>query len=226
MSLMIFVACGGEPPHVEVVVQKQGGDVRAVEQVLHVVAGPRQLVHLGLQLGVDGLQFLVHRLHLLLGGGEFLVGGLQFLVGGLQFLVGGPEFLLRGLHLLVGGLRLAADLLEFLLQFRQPRRCGRELCGARPAALAATGAATSVKTIITKPCSGSGFVEPLDGHIHELLAAVGPDLESVQRHACLSAGALSGRRWSVRSAALRGPWRRCSSWPCRRPVPGICRSGR
>ncbi len=121
---------------------------------------------------------------------------------------------------------LVAGLLEFLLQFRQPRRCGRELSGGRPAAFASTGAATSAKTIITNPRSGSGFLEPLDGDIHALLPAVGPDLESLERHACLFAGALSGRRWRVRSAALRGPWRRCSSWPCRRPVPGICRSGR
>ena len=109
---------GGEPPDAEFLVQEQGRDVRAFEQVLHVVAGLRQLVHLGLQLGVERLEFLVQGLHLLLRGGEFLVGGLQLFIRGLQFLVGGPEFLLRGLHLFVCGPRLGADLQEFLLQSR------------------------------------------------------------------------------------------------------------
>ncbi len=117
-----------------------------------------KLVHLGLQLGVDGLEFLVQRLHLLLGGGEFLVGGLQFFVGGLHFFVGGPEFLLRGLHLFAGGLQLQADLLEFPFQFRQPGIVGRSfpMLPDPPGAFVSCGAATSVKTIITKPCNGSG----------------------------------------------------------------------
>ena len=134
-----LVRAGGEAPDMEFVVQKQGGDVRAVEQVLHVVVGPRQLVHLGLQLGVDRLQLLVQRLHLFLGGGQLLVGGLQLLVGGLQLLVGGFEFFLRGLHLLAGGLQLLAELLEFLLQLgtlalpaERLRGAGRWLC--RPGA--------------------------------------------------------------------------------------------
>ena len=118
---------------------------------------PGQIVHLGLQLGVDRLQFLVHGLHLFLGGGQFLVGGLQFLVGGLQFLVGGFEFFLRGLHLFAGGLQLLAGLL------RAPApvppawalRAGacRDSC---PAAFVSGGVATSVKTTITKPRSASG----------------------------------------------------------------------
>ena len=41
-----FCRLGSEPPHVEFLVQKQGRNVRAVEQVLHVVAGVRKLVHL------------------------------------------------------------------------------------------------------------------------------------------------------------------------------------
>ena len=85
---------GGEAPHEQVTVEEEGGEVGGVEEVLHVVAGARQLVHLGQQLLVDGLQLLVHRLHLLLGGGQLLVGGLQLLVGGLQLLVGGLELLL------------------------------------------------------------------------------------------------------------------------------------
>jgi len=52
---------GGKAPHEKRIVQKEGGDVGTVEQILHVVAGPGQLVHFGLQLMVNRLQFLVHR---------------------------------------------------------------------------------------------------------------------------------------------------------------------
>jgi len=45
MSLMNLRRLRGEPAHFQFVVQKQRRDVRAVEQVLHVVVGPGQLVH-------------------------------------------------------------------------------------------------------------------------------------------------------------------------------------
>ena len=84
----------GEAPHVEVLVEEQRGDVRAVEQVLHVALRQREIVELGLQLGIDRLQLLVHRLRFFLGGRQLLVGGLQLLVGGLQLFVGRLQFLL------------------------------------------------------------------------------------------------------------------------------------
>ena len=46
---------GGEPFDVEVLVQENGGDGRAVEQILHVVVGLGEVVQFTLQLGVDGL---------------------------------------------------------------------------------------------------------------------------------------------------------------------------
>ena len=105
----------------------------AVEQVLHVVAGLGQVVHLGLELGVDRLQLLVERLHFLLGGLQLLVGALQLLVGGLQLFVGGLEFLVRGLQLLDRGLQRLLDVLQLALQFRSlgsaaPWRRGRAVC--------------------------------------------------------------------------------------------------
>ena len=130
-----LVGPGGEAPHVELVVQEHGGDVRAVEQVLHVVVGAGQLVHLGLQLGVDRLQLLVQGLHLLLGGGQLLVGGLQFLVGGLQLLVGGLELFLGGLHLLAGGLERPRG----LAAVPAPARADLRATAARPAGLGVFG---------------------------------------------------------------------------------------
>jgi len=80
------VAC--EAAHLQLAVQEHCGDIGAVQQVLHVVAGAREVVQLGLQFGVHRLQFLVQRLHLFLRGGQFLVDGLLFFAGGLQLLVG------------------------------------------------------------------------------------------------------------------------------------------
>ncbi len=78
----------------EVVVQKHSDNLSAVEQILHVVVHPGQLIHLGLLLGVYRLQLLVHGLHLFPGGGQLFIGGLQLLIGGLQLLVGGFELFL------------------------------------------------------------------------------------------------------------------------------------
>ena len=47
------------------------------------------------------------------------------------------------------------------------------------------GAATSVKHDHHQTLQRPGFLEPLDGHIHELRPAVGADLEPVERHAFL-----------------------------------------
>jgi len=55
----------GEVPDAQVFVQEHSGDLRAVEQILHVSVETRQLVVLVVELAIDGLQLLVDRLHLL-----------------------------------------------------------------------------------------------------------------------------------------------------------------
>ena len=97
----------GESLDAQLMVHKDGAHARARQQVVHVVVGPRQIGHLGLQFGVDRGQFLVDRLQFFLGGLQFLVGGLQLLVHGLHFLVGGLELFVRGLQFLVGGLEVS-----------------------------------------------------------------------------------------------------------------------
>ena len=91
---------GREGADDHVLVQEHGGDPRALEQVPQVAVGPVQLVHLGGQLGVDGVQLLVDRLYLLLRGLQLLVAGLQLLVDRVQLLVGASQLLQRGLVLL------------------------------------------------------------------------------------------------------------------------------
>jgi hypothetical protein len=94
-----------EAPDVQVVVQEQGGNCGAVEQVRQVAVGAHQALVPVVQLGIDrlelfikrlqfllrGFQLLVRRLQLLVGRQVLLVGGLQLLIGGLQFLGIGPK---------------------------------------------------------------------------------------------------------------------------------------
>ncbi len=56
----------GEAPHAQTVIQKQRGDVGAVQQILHVVVRAREFIQSGLQFLVDRVQFFVHGLHLFL----------------------------------------------------------------------------------------------------------------------------------------------------------------
>ena len=58
----------GEPLDTELIVQKNGGIVGAVEEVLHIVVGARQVIDFSLQLRVDGGQLLVQRLQLFFRG--------------------------------------------------------------------------------------------------------------------------------------------------------------
>ena len=108
---------GGKAEDAQVQVHEDRADARARQQVVHVVAGPGQIHHLGLQLPVDGGQLLVHRLQLFLGGLQLLVGGLQLLVHRLHLLVGGLELLVGGLQLLIG--RLEVLLLDAQLLFER-----------------------------------------------------------------------------------------------------------
>ena len=96
-------------------------DAGAGQQVVHVVVGPRQIGHLGLQFGVDRGQLLVDRLQFLLGGLQLLVGGLQFFVDRLHLLVGGFELFVGGLQFLVGGLEVFFLGPQFLLERRDAR---------------------------------------------------------------------------------------------------------
>ena len=66
--------------------RKIGGDVGAVEEVLHVARWTGDQV-VAPWPGVRRsrvLQFFVEGLHFLLGGFQFFVGDLEFLVGGLE----------------------------------------------------------------------------------------------------------------------------------------------
>ena len=112
---------GGEAQDAQLMVHKDGGDAGAGQQVVHVVVGPRQVRHLGLQFGVDRGQFLIDRLQFLLGGLQFLIGGLQFLVDGLHLLVGGFELFVGGLQFLVGGLEILLLGPQFLLSAAMSR---------------------------------------------------------------------------------------------------------
>jgi len=67
---------GGEAQDAQLKVDENGADAGAGQQVVHVVVGPRQVVHFCVQFGVDRGQFLVDRLQFFLGGLEFFVGGL------------------------------------------------------------------------------------------------------------------------------------------------------
>ena len=78
---------GGESQDTQLMIHKNGGDARAGQEVVHVVVGPGQIGHLGLQFVVDRGQFFVNRLQFFLGGFELLIGGLQLFVDRLHLLV-------------------------------------------------------------------------------------------------------------------------------------------
>ena len=96
----------------QVVVEKDGGNLRGVELVLHVVGGLAQLLGFAQVLHVQVHQLLVQALHLLLIGHGLLVGALQLLIGALQLLVGTFELLQAAFHLLDGGLQAVLGVLQ------------------------------------------------------------------------------------------------------------------
>ncbi|GJE69431.1 hypothetical protein CHKEEEPN_0959 [Methylorubrum podarium] len=98
----------------QVVVEEDGGDLRAFEEVLEVAVDAAEFLHPQPELAVDGGQLLVDRLQLLLRSLQLLVGRLQLLVQRLVLLV-------RGLQLLVGALRLLGDGLQPVLVLAQLR---------------------------------------------------------------------------------------------------------
>ena len=105
-----------EPHDAQLVVDENGADAGAGQQVVHVVVDLREAEYFGLEFGVDRAELLVDRLQFLLGGLEFLVGRLQLLVDRLHLLVGRLEFLGGALKLFVGAAQVFLLGLQFALQ--------------------------------------------------------------------------------------------------------------
>jgi len=168
-QLCDFARLAGETPHAQRIVQEQGRNVRAIEQVLHVVVDVREFVHFGLQFVVDRLQFLVHGLHLFFRGGQFFVGGLEFLVGGLHFLVGGFEFFLRGLHFLANRLHFLPRHVEFAFQLRDPHAMRWQVTR-RGGAFDFGRRGHIAKDDHHHSAQGLGFTNGLNGHAFSLLS--------------------------------------------------------
>ena len=84
----------------------------------------------------------------------------------------------------MGRPRLGAHLEQILLQFRQPRVVGVGL-GQPDRRLGRLGRGHVRENDHHQPFERPGFIKLLDGHIHALLPAIGPDLESVERHSAL-----------------------------------------
>ena len=100
----------------ELLVEEQGGDARAGQEVHHIVVGAFQLVDLLLEADVDGVELLVEGLELLLGGLHLLVCGLELFVGRHDLLVGGLELVVGALQLVDGALQLLAGDLQLVRQ--------------------------------------------------------------------------------------------------------------
>ena len=94
-------------------VEKHGCDLGALEQVLQIVVGVIERLHLADKLGVDGVQLLVDGLQFLFRSLQLLVGGLHFFVDRDQLLVGGFQLLQRGLIFLEHRLQAFARLAQF-----------------------------------------------------------------------------------------------------------------
>ena len=90
---------------------------------------------------------------------------------------------MRGLHLFAGGPRLGPDLLEFLLQFREPRATDMRLGRPRRRRVG-HGFGHVGKHDQHRPLQRPRLVEPLDGDLDALRGAVVVSgLKAVERHA-------------------------------------------
>ncbi len=103
----------------EVAADDEDRQIRAHQQVDHVIVEVVQFLVAVLQLLVDGRQFLVHRLKLFLGGFQFFVRALQFFVAGKDFFVGGAQLLARRILLFDHRLQVFMRRDKLLLQARQ-----------------------------------------------------------------------------------------------------------
>jgi len=100
---------------VQFAVEKDRGNLRALEQVLQVAVQARQHFVLADHLRIDRLQLLIDRLHFLLGSFELFVRGLKFLVDRLILLVGRFHFLVGSLQFVDCGLQPLARRHQLLL---------------------------------------------------------------------------------------------------------------
>ena len=97
-------------------IEEDSGNLRALQQVLHVAVEARQLLILGAELAVDRLQLLVDGLHLLLRRLELLVRGLKLFVDGLKLLGRRLHIFDAHFQLIAGGLQLRLGAVQFALQ--------------------------------------------------------------------------------------------------------------
>ena len=100
---------GCEIPDVQFRIEKNGGYLRAVEQILQIAVGVIEFGNFAVEFGVDGFQFFV-------GGLEFFLGAFQFFVGGLILLIRGLQFLIRGFQLFTRRLRTLLSRSEFTFE--------------------------------------------------------------------------------------------------------------
>ena len=153
-------------------VEENGADIDVVEQVLHVVLHPGQLLDLGLQFGIHRDQLLIDRLQFFLGGLQLFVGGLKLLVGGLQFLVGGLQFLIGGLLFLDGGLQILLGVGKFALQFFRALLPTCPRCAFVVSGLAMSGIGQAGRQFFGHPFFRHGMRHVLKTHQQQFFAAV------------------------------------------------------
>ncbi len=113
---------GREETDLEIGVEEQHRDLRAVHRVSQVVGGGALLLDGLVELTVEGGELLVERLQLLLGGFQFLVGRLQLLVDRHRLFVGGGQLVIGCLKVVDCALQLLAGGVELLLELGDMRR--------------------------------------------------------------------------------------------------------
>ena len=99
---------GREASNDQMPIEKDRGNLGALEQIAKIAVGLVELVDLLGEPEVDGVQLFIERLQLFLRGLQLLVGRLHFLVDRVQLFVGAAQFLERGLMLLAERLQLLA----------------------------------------------------------------------------------------------------------------------
>ena len=109
---------GTKPPHAQVFIEHDYGQIDAAGKVVQVVDKPRQFGVPHSQLIVQRGQLLVGALQLFLGSFEFFVRALEFFVGRLHFLVDDLHFLVRRLLVFQHCLKRFAHADELLAQSR------------------------------------------------------------------------------------------------------------
>ena len=117
--------CGRcEQSDLEVTVQEQHRNLRAVHGVLQIVGGGALPLDRFVELTVEGGEFLVERLQLFLGSFQFFVGRLEFFVDRQGLFVGGRQFVISCLKVVDCALQFLAGGVELLLELENMRRLG------------------------------------------------------------------------------------------------------